>query len=712
MGWHHLGFKPLGFSEIEPFPSAVLAHHYPDVPNFGDMTKHKEWTLNERLDILVGGTPCQSWSVAGKREGSSDSRGQLTYTFLEIVKERQPKWVVWENVPGILSAEGGDAFKLFLDTLLDLGYIINCDILDAQFFGVAQRRRRVFLACQRANDLMLSKTSISSVTGTILFAEILQSILDDLLAGSQKGRKTSGSNPENVSVGLKRKITPFLRHGVEPLNQWLTNCTDAYLKLAEEQGYLASSHGDTIKTTTPISTEEATELLGFTEGIQDQKWCLNTSLLLKKCLVDLFKTANGYTTLTTSKAITARKIYTYVEMLNIIARYIIHSEPSCPNYLKAALSVSTALQKGILYARQPNEEILSDPWLLGRRNYILRETERTSNAFLNFPDLCPSKILSIGTSLRRDTPPRRKTGEEAADSVGIRSEGCYGIDEECNVGDNHFGPLLRGGQGGTRQAVAFQQNTRDEVRLIGGEGLLAGALAAQAGMKQTNYICEPSIMAHGQANAEIRSDGDPPSLTCNHETQIVAFHVNAQVDQMNFDPFTTASRKRSQNAGVAYTPLLARSLTARHDSSACVDRGMDVVAFQQNASGDIFTNEMAGTDGTSQNASGRNAQLVSIAYENHAQDSRVKEIDVAGLHAKAGTGGGNLPLCQVPPSMQVRRLTPEECEILQGFPVGYTDIKLKGKPTPDGPRYKALGNSMAVPVMRWIGSRIQEALEK
>lgn len=515
----HLGWRPLGFSEIEPFPSAVLAHHYPDVPNLGDMTKHKEWILDDRLDLLVGGCPCQAFSVAGARRSLDDERGNLTLTFCNIADQFNPKFVWYENVPGILNTKD-NAFGCLLSALAGFDEVLKSAdgkwrgsgmvvgrrrrvawvTLDAQFFGVPQRRRRVFVLAVDA-----------------------QSVADS-------------------------------------------------------------------------------------------------------------------------------------------------------------------------------------------------------------PKLCPSKILSIGTSLRRDTPTRRKAGEEVADSVGrvtkacnditgplcadggtakkhgcggltsiqhmlsgfTQPEICFGIDEECNASDNHFGPLLRGGQGGTRQAVAFQQNTRDEVRLMGGDGSYAGALAAQAGMKQTNYICEPvktqvdvqmvcfanaghfgglsevsvadslratggdtgnggeslvTIMAHGQANAEIRSDGVSPSLTCNHETPIV---VHGTQDPCGSD----IAFAQGRNNG-----------------------GENVVAFQQNVSEDIFTNPIAGTVGTNPNASGRNTQMVQS-------------------------------------KMSVRRLVPEECEILMGFPVGYTDIKLKGKPTPDGPRYKALGNSMAVPVMRYIASKMQEALER
>jgi DNA (cytosine-5)-methyltransferase 1 len=142
--WHPLGWRAAFLSEIEPFPSAVLAHHYPTVPNLGDMTKFKEWP-DAAIDVLVGGTPCQSFSVAGLRKGLADPRGNLMLTYLAIAERFAPRWLVWENVPGVLSSNGGRDFGTLLGGLAELGYGFAYRILDAQFFGVAQRRRRVFV---------------------------------------------------------------------------------------------------------------------------------------------------------------------------------------------------------------------------------------------------------------------------------------------------------------------------------------------------------------------------------------------------------------------------------------------------------------------------------------------------------------------------------------------------------------------------------------
>ena len=145
MAWHDLGWKPAGFSEIEPFPSAVLAHHYPDVTNFGDMTKYKDWNLDGTIDLLVGGTPCQSFSVAGLRKGMDDPRGNLALVYCGMLDHFRPNWFVWENVPGVLSSSGGQDFGSFLGAVAQLGYGFGYRVLDAQYCGVAQRRRRVFV---------------------------------------------------------------------------------------------------------------------------------------------------------------------------------------------------------------------------------------------------------------------------------------------------------------------------------------------------------------------------------------------------------------------------------------------------------------------------------------------------------------------------------------------------------------------------------------
>ena len=190
MAWEPIGFEPVWFSEIEKFPSAVLDHHWPEVVNLGDMCELPnlvKYGVIEAPDILVGGTPCQAFSVAGKRLGLEDDRGQLTLKFVELANEIDKKRegnecvIVWENVPGVLSSKD-NAFGCFLGELAgedcelkpsggkwsNAGYVLGPQraiawrILDAQYFGVAQRRRRVFVVASARGGFDPAKVLLES----------------------------------------------------------------------------------------------------------------------------------------------------------------------------------------------------------------------------------------------------------------------------------------------------------------------------------------------------------------------------------------------------------------------------------------------------------------------------------------------------------------------------------------------------------------------
>ena len=147
LAFGQLGWDPVCFCEVDEFPSAVLRKRFPGVPNLGDITKVK-WRDVERewgaADLVVGGSPCQSFSIAGNRTGLDGESG-LMWEYVRCVRELMPRWVLWENVPGALSSSNGEDFGCLLRSLDELGYGLAWRVLDAQFFGVAQRRRRVFL---------------------------------------------------------------------------------------------------------------------------------------------------------------------------------------------------------------------------------------------------------------------------------------------------------------------------------------------------------------------------------------------------------------------------------------------------------------------------------------------------------------------------------------------------------------------------------------
>ena len=195
--WKGLGWQAAAYSEIEPFPCAVLNHHFPDTPNWGDMTQWRNWP-DETIDLLVGGTPCQSFSTAGIRKGLDDIRGQLAIGFSAIAERYRPRWIVWENVPGVLSSGGGRDFAAFCQSLVKFGYGLCWRVLDAQHFGVPQRRRRVFVIGYLGNWRH---------SAAVLFEP--ESLRRDFEKSRQKGERTARHIAPclDASYGKKHGVT-------------------------------------------------------------------------------------------------------------------------------------------------------------------------------------------------------------------------------------------------------------------------------------------------------------------------------------------------------------------------------------------------------------------------------------------------------------------------------------------------------------------------
>ncbi len=186
--WEPLGFRPAWFAEIDPFCSALLARHYPGVQNLGDFTRIK--TGAGPIDVLVGGTPCPSFSVAGRRGGLDDPRGQLAIEFCRLAGRLRPRWIVWENVPGVLSSGGGRDFGAILGALAKLGYGCAWRVLDAQFLGVPQRRRRVFVVghlgdWRRAAAVLLERQGLCRDTPARRKAR--EAVAGDSVCGAEVG---------------------------------------------------------------------------------------------------------------------------------------------------------------------------------------------------------------------------------------------------------------------------------------------------------------------------------------------------------------------------------------------------------------------------------------------------------------------------------------------------------------------------------------------
>lgn len=152
VAWHKLGWKPQGFCEIDEFRSAVLEYHYPKVKNYGDFTKVKKQDIGSHTDVLVGGTPCATFSIAGLRKGLGEDRGNLALEYIRLIDRIRPTWVIWENVCGVLSSNEGRDFATFIGALAKCGYGFAYRVLDTQYVrtqhfprAIPQRRRRLFV---------------------------------------------------------------------------------------------------------------------------------------------------------------------------------------------------------------------------------------------------------------------------------------------------------------------------------------------------------------------------------------------------------------------------------------------------------------------------------------------------------------------------------------------------------------------------------------
>ncbi len=264
VAWHHMGWKPAGFSEIEKFPSQVLAHHYPTVTNFGDMTKYKEWNLNDSIGLLVGGTPCQSFSVAGLRKGLEDPRGNLALTYLGILDHFRPKWCVWENVPGVLSSGGGRDFGSFLGALGELGYGFAYRVLDAQNFGVAQRRRRVFVVGHLGDWKPAAKVLFES-----------ESLRWDTKKGRVKGEKVARCITTRSATNLCSETGNFVIHHCADTFPTLLSSTAGVSRpgnaVTEHETYIAfgwqnsASQGMSVDTISPTLDKSKTPAVAYSQ---------------------------------------------------------------------------------------------------------------------------------------------------------------------------------------------------------------------------------------------------------------------------------------------------------------------------------------------------------------------------------------------------------------------------------------------------------------
>lgn len=486
---------------------------------------------------------CQSFSVAGKREGLAGASG-LMFEYIRAVRELRPRWFVWENVPGAFTSERGEAYRQLLSEMDALGYGLAWRVLDAQFFGVAQRRERVFL--------------VGSL-GTMRCAEVLF---------------------ERESLSWDHQSSRQKRQAL---------------------------------------TEEAQERVG--EADHDSG-CLNPGETQSR---RVYPTSGVYPTLSTREKSGQNQESVFTQFGDDIAGTLTSRYDSSPCVDRGANVVVDERDKVFLCQTAQT----GSNGKLVKQDDVTNTLDRTNSTAVAALDFNPTdaRLRYAQNDVSQTLTARAGTGGNQVPlvqvapiafnpSAGITEKGGgFALSEDVT-------PTLKTDH---NPAVAFASNQRDEVR----ELEVSGALAAQPGIKQQTYICR----ADGQTNA-MEGENLAPTLTSHAKKDPPLIYPVDESEEMK--PVTLQIRGGKPGGG--------KGALIQHDMSVTL--------------------------------STHNTRTL-ITGDNEERD------------------------------LTVRRLTPRECERLQGFPDDYTDIPYRNKEhAPDGPRYKALGNSMAVPVMRWIGERI------
>lgn len=411
VAWSPLGWSAAAFSEIEAFPRAVLTHHYPQVPLHGDFTTIRGDDYGP-VDLLVGGTPCQSFSIAGLRGGLDDPRGNLTLEFLKLAQRASPEFIVWENVPGVIS-DKTQALQALLDGLEELGYVIDIDILDAQYFGVPQHRRRVFICGQKASSILKQRTLTSALTLVQCLAESLLLTLAALSDRSKLASENCGFDVSEPVLSLRRRMKLFGLDSAEAVLNLAASLAVIQRSSALAQNGSASASGSAGCVTSAATRSVALGTAGAFPSIDRSS---------KSILAAALATMNECITSTATSGTIASKIYGCATALLHIAAPITQSMESSPSFWSAVSSSSTALREFIGYARSASSDLFTElEWLQPWHDFV-GQAVPLHDAFQRFTVRNFEQILPVASSLSGHPAPRREKGQRIANAITERPD--------------------------------------------------------------------------------------------------------------------------------------------------------------------------------------------------------------------------------------------------------------------------------------------------
>ncbi|QPO16719.1 DNA methylase [Mycobacterium phage KashFlow] len=416
------GAKTVAAVEIDKHCQKVLGRHFPEAKIFPDVCDITSATLTAAgfvpsRGVITAGWPCQGNSVAGRRAGLGDARSGLWSEVYRILDENRPAYFIGENVPGLLSVNKGRDIRLILNDLNDLGYFVNMDILDAQFFGVPQRRRRLFFVCQRVDHILQRKTTSSALIIAQVVSEILRLILDVANPPLPIGRRNSGSAKMSSVDGLRMRMKLF-ELDAEP-SAW------ANLLSYLDDGLARSQHGPENSGLPLVEKGERSQAADT--SLVDWK-TVNTSSSIEWSWSDtwaaLCEATRSCTTSTLSRPITESTIYSCARMLLSISERIDLSMTSSPTFSPAASSISIALTEFINYARQSSRQVPND--LAGNSGWtdFIRPAECSIESLQHLGDSgrASAEILFERQGVSGDSAEGCEAGAEAAGATRASAE--------------------------------------------------------------------------------------------------------------------------------------------------------------------------------------------------------------------------------------------------------------------------------------------------
>ena len=776
------GWKPVFFSEIEPFPCAVLQHHYPTVPNLGDMTKIKaerigeeeKWRitngsdvieLDGRLDVFAGGTPCQDISIAGKRAGmaeGSGTRSSLAFHFARLIGELKPRWVLWENVPNALGNGIAQDFLRFAWQIAEHGYHLAYRVLDAQWTrvdglprAVPQRRRRVWLVGHLGDD------------GEPPVSVLLER--EGMLGDSPPRRITGKGFACTVGGGSQGADRPVATNSNGEEVMPTLNCTDLVKRTTGEAdrggGYVMQPSGfdpyepGGVKSDSPEVSGALVN--GSSPGFHNAVCFENHQAGNHKHIVAEVAPTMG----ASRNAQAANNNPLVVASMSVSTK-------------QQSLSVSSdvAATLGSNDFKEP-QAVVAPTEVFGKTGHAVDkagtgekyekiEVAETRNTFSNGEVRAQEVVVApvdgvVAIDMDKNKPtnadkPVRKGGAGfgvsekgaaytltardqhavayAIDSMGSNAmksknphSGCREVECAPTLTTVDSAPVKH--QGGMA-VVAFLPGNSNKARSIAADEEVSPTLMRTQGESGNKVAVAAKCvgvfdMAAGKSGARTDTSGVSPTILALHGTDphAVCIGFDAQMGKMNVSPKDNLSETLAvaHQCGVAIgfnaecgthedkpKDELSGTLAAKHKAGVAI--GLDRASYNQSDKAK-FAPAIEVELSPTMVAKGPGAVSFEpgIAKREGASHRFADEV-TSTLRSDMGD---NLPAIAV--DYIVRRLTPLECERLQGLPDGYTKIPYRGKSAdecPDTPRYKALGNGWAVNCARWICQRIQKKQEE